>query len=156
MMELTDTDRQQLLNDIATRAGTAKQIASWYEATPAELRAFVEENRSDLEAIREETEREPEDLNDSIVTPTQLDDLWVTNKFERLKRYQQAADLLFLDIQHGKLAGAELATSLREFRSYLTVVANELGQLLHRGSGDAGTGDTLSVDFQGVDVESLR
>lgn len=86
-------------------------------------------------------------------TPKQLDDLWLTNKFERLKRIQFLADGMYESIVSGAYYGD--ATLMREYRSYLMLAANELGQLLHRGAGDSG-GDTLSVDIQGIDMENLR
>jgi hypothetical protein len=82
--------------------------------------------------------------------------MWITNKAQRLQRLQRVADIAYDDIVSGGLVGAELATAVREFRSYLTSAANELGQLLHRGAGDSGTGDYLSVELNGVDMDSLR
>jgi regulatory protein YycH of two-component signal transduction system YycFG len=90
----------------------------------------------------------------SVVTPTQLDDLWITNKFERLLRLQTIADGLYQAMVNQQLFTD--AVLVREYRSYLQLVANELGQLLHRGSGDSGTGDTMTVDIQGVNMDSLR
>jgi hypothetical protein len=85
-----------------------------------------------------------------------LDELWITNKFERLKRLQDLAELQFQDAAHGDLVGADLSTALREFRSYLALAANELGQLLHRGSGESGTHEMLNVNIEGIDMEQLR
>ena len=153
-MDLTEGERAQLIAQVAMREGTAKDFAKWYGVTVAELKEWVAENRDELEAYRQQAESEPEASTEP--TPTQLGDLWITNKFERLKRLQALADKQYQECQSGRLMGAELATGLREFRSYLALAANELGQLLHRGSGDATEGDTLQIDIQGVDLGALK
>lgn len=155
MMELTDEEQAQLIQDIATRAGTAKQIASWYELSVTELKQFVEDNREVLEAFQKVLPIQSE-IDSGDVTPQQLDDLWITKKFERLSRYQTVSELLYKDLIKGSLAGSELATAAREFRSYAQLAANELGQLLHRGAGDSGDGDSLAIDIRGVDMDNLR
>jgi len=150
MNELDDVDREKLIADIATRAGTASELAKWYDVTKEWLVQFVEDNRTLIEAMAERLKlEEPEEAPDHVVTPTQLDELWITKKFERLKRIQGIAERLQKDAGYDAMAA-------REFRSYLTLAANELGQLLHRGAGEAGDGDVLSVNIQGVDMETLR
>lgn len=151
MLELTPADRIALIHAIATREGTAKEIAEWYGTKVSTLRKFVEANREEIEQVAEQAQALQEETDSSVVTPDQLDELWITQKAARLARYQKIADLLFEEM----VQGGRDSTTLREFRSYLTTAANELGQLLHRGSGDAGT-DQLSVDIQGVDLEDLR
>lgn len=153
-MDLTQGERAQLIGQIAMREGTAKEIAKWYGVTVGELREFVTENRAELEAYRAAAESEPEPSTEP--TPTELGHLWINNKFERLKRLQALADMQYTECQSGRLMGAELATGLREFRSYLALAANELGQLLHRGSGDAADGETLQIEITGVDMEQLK
>lgn len=147
-MDLDDDERQQLIADIATRAGTAKEIAKWYGVTVPQLKAFVAANRAELEAYGKPPESTAEP------TPTELGDLWITNKFERLRRLQAIADKAYEDMMAGRVVAD--ATALREFRSYLALAANELGQLLHRGSGDAADGETLQVEIPGVDMGTLR
>lgn len=157
MIDLSLADHLRLVNDIASRAGTAAEIAKWYGVTTGDLKAFVEAHRGEIEDVAAGLEDSKSgDLTNSEPSPKELDELWVTKKTARLNRYQEIAEILYDDIKSGKLSGTELATAVREFRSYMTTVANELGQLLHRGSGDAGTGDTLSVDIQGIDMETLR
>ena len=151
MEELTSIDIELLLTDLASRAGTAAQIAGWYGMTRAQLDTFVEANRGTLEAYRERITLKDDKSDIDQVTPTQLDELWIANKFERLLRVQTVADKLYFEA-----CLAPDAVTVRELRAYLAHAANELGQLLHRGSGEAGTGDTLSVDIQGVDMETLR
>lgn len=150
MAELDDVDRDKLVVDIATRAGTAIELARWYDVTKDWLVRFVADNR---QLIEETATRlalpEAEEAPADIVTPTQLDELWITKKFERLKRIQDIAEKLENSASYDAMAA-------REFRSYLTLAANELGQLLHRGAGDSGDGDVLSVNIQGVDMETLR
>lgn len=156
--DLTPIDRQALVNALATREGSAADIAKWYALTPEELREFVEKYRGELEDTRTRllnTTVQPSE-SDATPTPTQLADLWLSNKFERLKRYQTVAELLYGDLEAGGLSGADLSTAAREFRSYCSLAANELGHLLHRGAGDSGDGDTLSIDLNGVDINSLK
>lgn len=158
MRELTIEEEDELVKDLLTRAGTAAEIAKWYDLTKEELTTYVASHRERLEALREKAENpeaQPAE-SDATVTPEQLDQLWISNKFERLKRAQRAADILYADIETNKLQGAELSTSLREFRSYCMWVSNELGQLMHRGSGDAGSGDVLGLEFVGIDINSLK
>lgn len=143
--ELTGSDRQ-MIAAIARREGTARQLAERFGISTDELRAFVKKHNSEIENF----------LNSSgdqldTITPTQLDELWISNKFERLRRLQDIADALY----ESALDDLD-AVTLREFRAYTQLVANELGQLLHRGSGDAGTGDSLSVEISGIDMDSIR
>lgn len=155
LSELTVEEERALIWDLATRAGTAVEIAAWYGATSDELRVFVEAHRPQLEAARKRAEAPP-DAEPAIVTPAQLEELWISNKAERIRRAQECADILYKDIQANSYEGAELATALREFRSYCVWVSNELGQLMHRGAGDAGTGDSLDISIDGVDMNALR
>lgn len=155
MDDLTDADRQSLINAIAYREGTAKQIAQWFATTVTELRSFVSEYKEEIEQVRQvalASEKESEDgINEGTVTPTQLSDLWIANKFERLQRYQEVTDKLYKEFTQG----SRDAAVMRELRFYLQAVANELGQLLHRGSGESGS-DSLSVDIQGVELDNLK
>lgn len=159
LADLTPVDQQALVNSLATREGKASDIARWYTLTPAELSEFVDEHRALLEDTRArllDTATEPPVVNGEP-TPTQLDDLWLTKKFERLKRYQEVAELLYNDLTTNKLlSGSDLSTAAREFRSYCSLASNELGQLLHRGAGDGGDGDTMSIDLNGVNIDSLK
>lgn len=148
--ELTTDERTGLLIDIASRAAGANVLAKQYGCTVDELKQFVSDNAVALAGMRERMEREETERPD-VVTPTQLDELWIANKFERLARYQAIADRLYAEAEV-----SNDATVLRELRSFMLAAANELGQLLHRGSGESGTGDTLSVDIQGVDIDQLR
>lgn len=139
-----------MIRAIARREGTATELAKRFNVSTHNLRAFTTAN---LEAITEVATPAPAA---DTVSPTQLDELWITNKFERLKRLQDVADETYNAIKDGSDSTAELAVVIREFRSYLMLAANELGQLLHRGSGDSGTDDSLSVEITGVDMDSLR
>lgn len=141
----------QLIAAIARREGTARQLAERFGYTTDELREFAKTHNSAIENFV----NNKEDRLDTV-TPTQLDELWISQKFERLTRLQSCAEIMFKEIKRERLEGSELATALREFRSYLMLAANELGQLLHRGSGDSGSGDTLSVEISGVDMDKMR
>ncbi len=168
--KLTENDRQTLIYQIAHRTAKASELAKEWHCTPAALKTFVDEWRLHIEreayqpavhigAPPPEPEQpsEPPERADSV-SPQQLADLWITNKFERLKRLQAVAEETEQMIMKSSLdmSANELAMAVREFRSYLMLAANELGQLLHRGAGDAGTDDTLSINIAGVDMENLR
>lgn len=153
-MDITPADRAELLRAIAAREGNAATLAKRYGYTTDQLRTFVAQNRSEIVQMAEALAQHETTAGEP--TPMELDDLWITKKFERLKRLQELAEVQYKDAATGNLEGVELSTALREFRSYLALAANELGQLLHRGSGDGGSGDTLSVDFEGVDLNNLK
>lgn len=150
-MELTEQQTAQLIQDIATRAGTTDELCEWWDCSKDELRAFVAENRMALEIARQASDENPEES--AFLTPTQLDDLWITKKFERLHRMETIANHLYAAMLAGSYGDAAL---LREFRSYLTLAANELGQLLHRGAGESSDGDTVTYRFEGIDLDSLK
>ena len=158
---LSPFDREMLLDALARRAGTGAELAQQYDCSLEALRAFVAVNHGELTTRRAEALSEahsgPDDEPD-VVTPTQLDQLWLSNKFERLKRYQAVADMLYKSMgsKQYPLSGSDLSTAAREFRSYAMLAANELGQLLHRGAGDTGDGDTLALDINGVNVSDLK
>lgn len=152
-MALT-TKQYALIRAIALREGNVSELAKRFGMLPDVIRQFASVQRPLIETYARDHAASPQAA--ATVTPTQLDDLWITKKFERLQRYQVLADALYDDAVHGSLSGADLATTVREFRSYLALAANELGQLLHRGSGDSGTDSVLSVEIAGVDMEALR
>ncbi len=156
-MEMTSAQRRALIRALVRREGNANELSARFGYSTKDLRDFVAQNRAELETAREEyLAREAGESEAGEVTPTQLDELWISNKFERLKRLQVLAEVQYRDAATGGLEGVELSTALREFRSYLALAANELGQLLHRGSGESGTGDVLSVEFEGVDINNLK
>lgn len=151
MERLNEADHIELINDIATRAGTIKELCAWYELTEDELRAFLESNREAIEEVANGgSESEPEPSTEP--SPTELEDLWITNKFERLKRLQELCDIA---IETMRTEGADQAM-MREARSMMMLASNELGQLLHRGSGESAGTDTLNVVFDGIDNEVLK
>lgn len=145
MDELTEAELHALTRAIALREGNARELSERFNIPVAKLKAYAAANRDVLEAIKRAEERE--------VSVESLDSLWITKKVERLARYQAVADQLYDNIRH--TPGVSDSTELREFRSYLAAVANELGQLLHRGAGESGS-DTLNVDIEGVDLDMMR
>jgi len=153
MVKLSAADRLTLLNAIAGREGTASQISKWYGIPIPALRQFVKANKEDLERIRDELEANERDeiTKTGDIQVADLDSMWITQKPARIMRIQNIADLLYEEAKRDPTD----TTVLRELRSYLALVANELGQLLHRGAGESGT-DSMSVDIQGVDMEKLR
>lgn len=154
-MPITDLDteaRQELILDIASREYSTTALCDMWQCTKEDLQAFVANNRMSLELARQEMEQGEEEST-SDPTPTHLDELWISKKFERLYKLQRVADLAYAAIEAGSYGDSTL---LREFRSYLTLAANELGQLLHRGSGEAADGDTVTYEFKGIDLDALR
>lgn len=149
-------ERAALIRAIAAREGNAEELSSRFGMPTKALRAFVAENRAEVAGYAAALAAMGGEDDSTEPDPSELDELWITNKLERLRRYQTLADRLYDEIEASKYEGAELAMAVREFRSYLTVVANELGQLLHRGAGDAGTGDSLAVSIGGVDLDALK
>lgn len=141
-----------MIRAIAMREGTRKQLCMRFLVSENYMRVFTEEH---IEDIREYAANPPQEHADEP-SPAELADLWITNKTERLQRLQQVAEIAYADITTGGLSGAELATQTREFRSYLMLAANELGQLLNRGAGESGEGTFLSVEMNGVDMSDLK
>lgn len=149
---MTETDRVALINAIATREGNARQLANRFGTTVDDLRLFVTHNREAITLAKEAlVTDEEEDSRD--VSPMQLAELWITNKYDRLERYQAVADHL---CRLALIDGVYDPVVLRELRSYMMAAANELGQLLHRGSGEGNSGDSLSIDIGGVDMDTMR
>ncbi len=147
MDDMSEADARRLINAIANRDGTAKQLAVRFGVDVPYLIQFTADNK---EAIQEAVDEE-ESTED--ITVEELDNLWITKKGERLQRIQNIANKLYDDCM---VDGVADPTSLREFRSYMVTVANELGQLMHRGQGNSGEGDTLSVEMVGVDPDKFR
>lgn len=149
--DLNPEAHNELVLDIASREYPTSELCKLWKCSKEELQDFVASNRLTIELARQEME--DESTEDTVVTPKQLDDLWITKKFDRLRRLQEVADLAYGAIKKGSYGDSTL---LREFRSYLTLAANELGQLLHRGSGEAADGDTVMYEFKGIDLDNLR
>lgn len=150
-------EEQSLINAIALRIGTARQLSERFGIPVPELRAFAAERMERIEAAKRRLEGEEEPPKERTdITPENLSDLWITNKFERLKRLQAIAEDSYDVLFGGGMTPAEYSTAMREFRSYLMLASNELGQLLNRGAGDSGDGSYLSVDIAGVDMETMK
>lgn len=151
-------EEQKLIYAIALRLCTGRQLAALFHTTVADLRVFVADNQERITKARERFENPEADNGKALssIEPGQLSDLWITNKYERLRQIQYGAEKMKDYIEAGGLAPTEFATAVRELRAYMTAAASELGQLLNRGAGDQGDGSYLSVDIQGVDMENLR
>ena len=147
MDELSEREHKQLINAIARKEGNARYISNKYNRSVDWLREFVRQHKEELEEAREALS-----IEDTEPTPSQLGELWISNKTERLRRYQAIADELYKEAMDDPTD----ATVLREFRSYLAAVANELGQFLNRGAGEGNPDDTLSVEVEGVNTERLK
>lgn len=152
MARMSDADRQILINAIGTREGTAQELSERYGRSLSFLRSFVKNHKAEIEEAKERyTQDNGQSTTNTEPTPIDFEHLWIANKTARLEKLQTIADKLYIDCTEGGFDAA----SLREFRSYCAAAANELGQLLNRGSGDV-DGETLNVDIQGVDFERLR
>lgn len=147
MSALSPKLRRDLIHAIASKEGNALYISQKFDLAVDWLKKFVEENKEELAQVRETLSKE-----DTEPSPAQLGELWISNKTERLQRYQAIADEMYKEL----MLDPTDSTMLREFRSYLAAVANELGQLLHRGTGEVNPDDTLGVDIMGVDLDKLR
>lgn len=139
-----DSADQELLLDIARREFTTRQLMDMYELSKEELEAFVQDNYDMLTNLRNQLN----DPNSELSEEVEVSQLWISSKVERLKRYQQIAERLIN-------SQVDDATTLREIRSYLRYAAEELGQLLHRGSGEGASDSTVHYSIEGVDMEKL-
>lgn len=164
-MAVKDKHIRLLIVAIATRVKTARELADQFGYEVYELREFTEEYRHQIEEARWEMESEAKKLADKFLADQQEEllaearalqelNLWITSKEERLRRYQQVADGLLKAIENGSWD----ATTLREARSYMAYVANEMGQIPQRGvnraDGDEGT--DVSYNINGIDMEMLK
>lgn len=161
--------RLEIIHAVALRQGTAGELARRFNMPVRALRAFVSEHEDSIRHVAEEAEWEAqraaeaaaheEEMEnafpESIVSPADLEILWISRKTERLKRYQIIVDLLFLECTNPERSGLNDATTLRELRSYMRYAAEELGQLLHRGSGDMPENSTVTYTLPGVNMEDL-
>lgn len=151
MFDLAPDVKVQLIEDVALRRGTAQELSEKYAIPVEDLREWAKENKLLLKLAVKAFEEEQEKLNETV-TPTQLNELWLAKKFDRILRYQIIADKLYEEI----MEGSQDPTVLREFRSYCLAAANELGQLLHRGSGEAGDGATVNYKIEGVNMDAMK
>ena len=151
LSDLDPVDLAFFMLDLAGRAGTIDELAAWYECTEDEISVFVEDNRSALTQLRDRmTETKPITEEDNkLPEVTSINELWISSKLSRLQRLQKFADDLYAQ-------GPYDAVTAREFRAYLMLAANELGQLLHRGSGDDTNSQGMNVSFGLVDMEKLK
>lgn len=156
--------RREIIHAIALREGTARELAARFDMPVAALRAFVSEHEDSIRLIAEQAEfeaqraaedaalaEEMEASRPDLVSPAALDELWISKKTERLRRYQIISDQLF---EYAR-AGSTDATILRELRSFMRYAAEELGQLLHRGSGEMPENSTVNYTLPGVNMEDL-
>jgi len=135
----------ELVTAIASRQWTAQELSNIFNMSVAELRLFVDANTDRIEearAVYDELEAQ---------SAEEATELWISIKAERLRRLQQVASVLY----EGAIRTYD-PTILREFRSYMALAANELGQLLHRGSGENPEGAIANYLIDGVDVNDLR
>jgi hypothetical protein len=133
-MAILQRHRNSLILDLALGKLTAGELADKYQCEVEELKVFVDKYQEELVRVRNE-------LDD--------DGLWVTSKRARLRRYQYVLELL--------LPGAVTmdAMIIREIRSYLNDVADELGQLLNRGAGENNENIRTNYTINGVNPEDL-
>lgn len=154
MTTLDPSDRQALILAIANREGTARELANKFGVSVRFLKSFVEQHREAIELARTltHTKEASKELALLAQEATSLAELWISEKHKRIMVYQAVAERLYVLV----MEGVTDPTVLRELRSYLMAVANELGQLLHRGQGDTGNGDSVNFIIEGVDTDVLR
>jgi hypothetical protein len=160
--------RQALIRDIAKRALTVKQLAIRYKLDPTDVRDFAQEH---LEEIKEENQRQLaeeerkllsqlnritrlaalENLTDTEEEEDRktISSLWVSSKYERLKRYQFVLEHMLLNFSLDPVL-------IREIRSYLNDVAEELGQLPNRGTASDNEESVVKYTLEGVNLEDLQ
>jgi hypothetical protein len=159
-------DELSLIADIASRAYTARELMDTYQLDRESLLAFrdahIEEitnaSNVNVEAITVE-DIETEIVNRSMSIGellSQLSDvditaLWIAKKSQRILRYQTVVDVLF----RTPLEKWD-STTIREIRSYLAAVAEELGQVPNRGSATDGEDTRATYTITGVDPDELR
>ena len=142
---------------------TATQIAAAYEYSIEELRDFtaeylhqIEECHFEMSSAAEEIAAADAAVAEELAEPldeAKLQGYWITSKEKRIAKYQEVADGLLTAIISGKQYDA---TTLREARSYMMYVANELGQLPLRGAGKSEDDSAVSYTINGVDVEMMK
>lgn len=135
----------ELVVAIASRRWTAQELSRIFNRSVAELKEFVERNLERIEEAREVYEALESDATADI------GDLWMSAKLERLRRAQNVAEVLY----EGAIRTFD-PVILREFRSYLAYAANELGQMMHRNSGENADGAVANYLIDGVDVSDLQ
>lgn len=135
-------NHEALIQAIATRAGTVRELAERFGMTTDQVRQFAETN---LAAIEQANKQYEEKLRE--------DGLWITSKSERLSRYQRVVDDLIDKLDNGEEYDA---LNLREIRTYMRYAAEELGQLMHRNSGQSDDDAFLNYSVAGVDLEQLK
>jgi len=133
----------ELITAIASRQWTAKELSKIFNMSVPELKVFVEAHLDRIEEARE--------VYDALEAeaPADIGELWIAQKLERLRRLQSVAEVLY----EGAIRTYD-ATILRELRSYLALASNELGQLMHRGSGENADGAVANYLIDGVDVNA--
>lgn len=139
------------------------RLAEFCEVPVREVKAFYKRHKGDIEIARLARDLDKDEFPSSVdheeITESEegteeerISKLWISSKYKRLQRYQRVTDKL-LELIEG---GAFDATTLREARSFMMYVANELGQIPNRGAGIANMdGETATYTITGVDMEAL-
>ena len=154
-MALALTEEQSLIEDIASKLYKAKELMLSYGLTRQELLDFRDAHIGEIEvAYKANLEAAVHDAVDASIVEGEppsidLNTLWITKKSQRIQRYQDIVEEL-INGNHND------ATSLREIRSYMSSVAEELGQLPNRGSATDGEETKATYEIVGVDPNDLR
>ena len=166
MPTTTEIDTEALVVAIASRAYNASELMQTFGLTKRALLAFRDAHIGEIEKARllldEQAERDrlDEELahRDISLGPLlkelstkELTDLWSTRKSQRILRYQMVIDMLFL-IRPNEWD----STVIREIRSYLGAIAEELGQIPNRGSATDGEDTKATYEIVGVHPDELR
>lgn len=144
--------RLELIAAIASKQWTGNELSERFNMPVAQIKRFVEENRTEIEEAYEAIQQARAEISPDIEESELADELnlWIRDQSKRLLIYQTMVEALYVA---GRITFD--ATILRELRSYLLLAANELGQLQHRGSA-AGGGATATYEIPGIDLELLR
>ena len=158
---MTKQRRAILIEDIASREYTAKELEDKYGLDRDALLDFRDTHIEEITLVRKRLDEDAAiaaELGDRDIpiwellrqlSDVELSSLWIIKKSQRLLRYQTIVDLLFTTRDHD-------ATTLREIRSYLSNAAEELGQLPNRGSATDGEDTKASYTIIGVDPDELK
>lgn len=151
---LEDQYESDTLIDVIAQGWSPTRVAEYCDVPIREVKAFYKRHKNEIQERRESLHENEEEITESEegTEEERIDTLWISSKFKRLQRYQKIAEKLYTDAMNGQLD----ATTLRELRSFMMYVANELGQIPNRGSAASNlAGETASYEIVGVDMDAL-
>lgn len=127
-----DDVRPYLIRDLAVSQKTQKALAVDYDVTPAAISMFRSRHAAEIDNYRD-------------TLPNKLDDLWITDKAERIKSLQ--ADVELLD-------SMEDIDAIKVKAAIMKAIEESLGQLPPKTS--VNIVKQVNYTVTGVDMEDLR